>query len=203
MSFTFSTTVPAAPDNPSVDQPDMLQNNVATNGILAVDHITFNLLGGGEHKQVTFNGKNVPGAQTEPKSVLYTNNVGATATNTASASTVAEVFYRNQSAIFPVSMIKAFGCFDGGGNPLNTWNMSIALPAGHPSAGNYNVDLAVNAVTGFSYLVLLSNSGNNIFTFLDEKYSINTGTGQINLQFGRQNVNFFDPNQFSILVLQL
>lgn len=203
MSFTFSTTIPAAPNDPSVDQPDMLQNNVATNGILGVDHITFNLLGGGEHKQVTFNGKNVPGAQTDPKSVLYTNNVTATATNTASASTIAEVFFRNQNAILPVSMIKAFGCFDGGGNPLNTWNMSIALPAGHPSVGTYNIDLATNCVTGFSYLVLLSNSGNNTFTFLDEKYSINTGTGQINIQFGRQGVSFQDPNQFSILILQL
>lgn len=199
MSFTFSTTVPAAPDNPSVDQPDMLQNNVAINGILAVDHITFNLLGGGQHKQVTFNGKNVPGAQTDPQSTLYTNNVTATGTNTASASTVSSAYFRNQNAIYPISMVRAFGAFDAGGTSLNTWNMSATRTA----AGKFNITLATNAVTGFNYLVLLSNTGNNANTFLDQTYSINTITGQINVQFGVRNVNFFDPNQFSILVMQL
>lgn len=199
MSFTFDTTIPNAPNNPSVDQPGMLQNNVSTNGILAVDHITFNLLGGGQHKQVTFNGKNVPGAQTDPQSTLYTNNVTATGTNTASASTVASAFFRNQNAIYPVSMIRAFGAFDSGGTSLNTWNMS----ATRVSAGKFNISLATNAVTGFNYAVLLTNTGGGAFTFLDQDYSINNITGQINVQFGRQGISFNDPNQFSILVLQL
>jgi hypothetical protein len=200
MSFTFDATIPAAANNPSVDQPGMLQNNVATNGILAVDHVTFNALSGGTHKQVTLSSKNVPGAQTDPQSVLYSNNItGATATNTISASTVASAFYRNQNAIYPVSMIRAFGAFDAGGTSLNTWNMS----ATRTSAGKFNITLATNAVTGFNYLVLLSNTGNNTFTFLDQDYSINTGTGQINIQFGRQGSSFDDPLQFSVLVLQL
>lgn len=199
MSFTFDDTIPFATNNPSADQPKMLANNVANLQIWDVDHVGFNAANGGTHLQTTFSSKNVPGIQTDPISTLYTNNVTATATNTASASTVAEMFYRNQSATFPISMIKAFGAFDAGGTSLNTWNMSATRTA----AGNYNIDLVPNAVTGFNYSVFLSNSGNNTFTFLDEKYFINTGTGQINLQFGRQGVSFQDPNQFSILVIQL
>jgi len=52
--FTFSTTVPNAPNDPSVDQGPMLQNNISTNGILAVDHVTFNAVNGGSHLQTNF-----------------------------------------------------------------------------------------------------------------------------------------------------
>lgn len=200
MSFTFSTTIPAAANNPSVDQPDMLQNNVATNGIIAIDHITFNALGGGQHKQVTFNGKNIPAAQTDPQSTLYTNNITvATGNNTTSASTVANMFFRNQSAIFPISMIRAFGAFDAAGNPLNSWNMSCT----RTSEGKYDITLATTAVTGVNFLVLLSNTGSNVQTFFDEHYLIDAITGVITVEFGIRGVNFFDPNQFSVLVLQL
>lgn len=53
--FTFDTTVPASGNNPSQDQPVMLNNNVATNGIIATDHVTFNANNGGQHKAITFN----------------------------------------------------------------------------------------------------------------------------------------------------
>lgn len=148
MTFTFNTNIPAANNNPSVDQPDMLGNNVATDGIIAVDHISFNALNGGQHKQVTFNNKNVPGAQTDPQSVLYTNNVGATAFNTASASTVAEMFYINQSGTLPISLLKAYGYFDNNGNPLNTFNCSSgAFVAGI----GYTITMPANIITGTDY----------------------------------------------------
>ena len=54
-SFSFNTAIPANPNNPSNDQPDMLQNNVATDGILAVNHISFNALNGGQHTRIDFN----------------------------------------------------------------------------------------------------------------------------------------------------
>lgn len=53
--FMFNSSVPAAANNPSNDQSPMLQDNQSTLGILGVDHITFNLNNGGQHKQVTFN----------------------------------------------------------------------------------------------------------------------------------------------------
>ena len=205
MSFTFDTTIPNAPNNPSVDQPGMLQNNVSTNGILSVDHITFNALGGGQHKQVTFNGRNVPVAQTDPQAVLYTNTVTATATNTASASTVSELFFRNQNAgvannAFPISMIKAFGIFDSAGTPLNTWNMTFNA---HSSAGNYSITLPPNIVTGSNYLVIFSNTGNGSNSVIKGSYIINSATS-FSFQFVNQTgTAFADPNSFSVLIMQL
>lgn len=189
MSFTFDTTIPNAPNNPSVDQPGMLQNNVSTNGILGVDHITFNALGGGQHKQITFNGKNVPGVQTDPQSVLYTNNITvATGDNTTSASTVAEMFYRNQNAIFPVSMIKAFGCFDAAATSLNTWNIS----ASGPVTRTFTLTMPANVVTGTNYAVFCLST----FTANSISYNILSAT-QFTVTFSNVAVGF------SVLVMQL
>lgn len=43
MTFVFNPNIPAGPNNPSNDQPLMLQNNQSTNSIIAVDHVTFNI----------------------------------------------------------------------------------------------------------------------------------------------------------------
>lgn len=56
MSFPFNTTIPAANNNPSDDQPIMQQNNVSSYGILNVDHVTYGLTNAGTHKFVTFEG---------------------------------------------------------------------------------------------------------------------------------------------------
>lgn len=202
MTFTFNTNIPAANNNPSVDQPDMLTNNQSTDALLAVDHVSFNALNGGQHKQVTFNNRNVPGAQTDPQAVLYTNTVMATSTNTASASTVSEMFYINQNSTYPISMIKAFGTFDSGGNPLNTWNMFITLPGGHPSTGSFGITMPANCVTGSSYLVLISSTGSAGKTTLTNSYTINSATS-FGVQFVALDSTFQDPTKFSLLVLQL
>lgn len=47
--FTYDNTVPAANDDPSVDQTPMLQNAISIDSIIAVDHVGFNLLNGGYH----------------------------------------------------------------------------------------------------------------------------------------------------------
>lgn len=66
--WTFNSGIPAANNDPSVDQPGMLNNNISTIGILGTDHVTFNSNGpvgppnggGGQHLQISFNGNNVP-----------------------------------------------------------------------------------------------------------------------------------------------
>ena len=103
MSFTFYTDIPGANNNPSVDQPKMLTNNVTVESALNVDHITFNDADCGKHKQVTFISENAAGAQIDPASTLYT---GA-----GSASTNAQLFYRNEDRIFMASPIRAFCTF--------------------------------------------------------------------------------------------
>jgi hypothetical protein len=69
--FTFTNTAPAVNMPPSQSQPLMLQNFASTQGILAVDHVTFNNETGGQHKQVTFTSSNVPTVPTTPP-VLFT-----------------------------------------------------------------------------------------------------------------------------------
>ncbi len=74
-SFTYTRDRPDGPNNPSVDQPVMKVNTNSIDDILAVDHVSFNTAGGGEHEQVTFNGNNIPiGIVTDPTSVFFTKN---------------------------------------------------------------------------------------------------------------------------------
>ena len=206
MSITFNTNIPQPGDNPSVSQGQFLTNFNAIQSIWGVDHVNFNVGAGsvsGQHQLVTFNGKNVPGTQTDPNSALYTNNVTSGSFNTASASTVAEMYYKNNSAIFPISMIKAFGCFDNNGNSLNAWNMVLHSPGGHPSAGMFSFDMPSNCCTGTSYAVFCSamvNATSRLpFIIL---YGINSPTNFF-VNFQTQNSGFQDPQQFSVLVMQL
>lgn len=55
MSFTYTTTVPASGNNPSVDQPSMLQNTSSISALIARDHVGFNNTLGGYHQVIHFN----------------------------------------------------------------------------------------------------------------------------------------------------
>lgn len=79
-NFGFISTIPATGNNPSVDQPKMLDNNASTNSWVAQDHYGFNTTGltnnfGGLHAQVSFPANNVPGGFSIP--TLFTNNDGS------------------------------------------------------------------------------------------------------------------------------
>lgn len=205
-SFSYNTNVPNPPNNPSVDVTDMQSNTLAISQILAVDHVTFNSTGpanssGGQHLRVAFNGKNAPvGTPTDPLSIMYTNNVVAVpGQNTASASTVSEIFYQNSNATFPVSMIKAFGCFDSGANSLNTWNMA----ASRTSAGIFVITMPSNVVASTSYLVIISSTLGAGSTQLNISYVINSATQFTINVFRAGSVVQVDPSQFSVIVMQL
>lgn len=87
--FIFSTNKPAANNDPSVDQPDMLQNNVSTNGIINVDHYTFNDNNGGLHKQTQIVDQvNIPPGLLPGQSTLYSKFVQVHASGPESNSTV-------------------------------------------------------------------------------------------------------------------
>lgn len=97
--FQFDTTVPATNDNPSADQPDMLVNNQSINGILGVDHVTFNLNNGGQHTAITFNqdASYVPSAFPVSPPKLFTNTVDGA--GNALPSGVPELFFYSGSAV--------------------------------------------------------------------------------------------------------
>jgi len=157
-AFTFNTGIPASGNNPSVDQPDMLTNNVSTNSILAVDHVTFNSSGtggagasGGQHLQVTFNGKNAAGAQTDPISTAFT------ASGTASSN--AYLLYRNASGTFPLSSVRAFGSFAqaaGAVTPDNQYNVSTISGAAVGVTIVNTITLVANATTTNDAVVLIT-----------------------------------------------
>lgn len=222
--FTYNNDVPFSTNNPSNDQPPMLLNTKANFGIWDVDHVGFNSTGiignpqasGGQHLQVTFNGKNVPAYNPlDPLSVLYANNIiGAADFHTASASDVSQLFYLNQSGNqlsplaptpFPISMIKAFGCFDNTGNSLNAWNMVLLSPDGHPTAGTYIFTMPIGCCNSVKYLVMITAQLNVLGGSqpLAYSYIINSET-QFTVQFKVSgSVLVADPSQFSIIVMQL
>jgi len=49
-TFSYENSVPNANNAPKNDQPDMLQNTQSISGLIAVDHIGFNIPNGGYHK---------------------------------------------------------------------------------------------------------------------------------------------------------
>lgn len=191
--FTFNAGIPAANNNPSVDQPDMLSNNVATNGILAVDHVTFNTTGtigpgasGGQHLKVTFNSLANPAAPVDPISIGYTNNSATMAQVTGSATTIAQEFFRNQNGVFPVSSIRAFGSFVGitdvapaAVTPTNSFNVSSILKA---TGVKYEVTLISGSTDGNNVVAIVT--GNDFSSNSLINYSFTGGVLTINFSSG-------------------
>lgn len=196
MTFTFNTGIPAANNNPSVDQPDMLINNVSTDGILAVDHISFNALNGGTHKQMhmpSFTNPAVINGGASDGSVIYSAAGSADATR-------AQSYFKNAfNVAFPVSLIKAYGIFDAAAATLN----AINITAVRTSTGLFRLTMPANVVasTSFGVLVSIGNAALNPAT--STEYSIiNITTVDVSFRNSATNV-LFNPTSFTILILQI
>lgn len=156
--FPFTQTIPAANNNPSNDQPLMLENNSSTQGLIGVDHITFGLNDGGTHVQTTFVGVATPTlpAATPLASVAYPS---AGTADTAHA----QYFYQNPIGTFPLSAVRAYAYVTTpGGNPpvvctlANSFNViSVTQPGGY-AKGNVLVTLPAGILTGINYGVFVS-----------------------------------------------
>jgi len=144
MSVSYNLDIPAANNAPSVDQPNMLINTNAVDTILAVDHVAFNVLNGGTHKQVTFSSENTPSAPTNPASVLYTT--------AGTASSNADMRFRNANGIFPVNLIRAYGVFDTNGATISSQSINISS-SGFVSNQGYTLTLSANATNSADYAV--------------------------------------------------
>lgn len=103
-TFNFDRDIPFEDNNPSDDQPLMKQNNNSIDDIIDVDHYSFETQNlDGWHRQVTMPLNNVPSAQVDPASVIYTDNGTQSTTSCAK--------YRSADGIFILNPIKAFGSF--------------------------------------------------------------------------------------------
>jgi len=191
-SFSYSRDIPDGPNNPTQDQPNMKINTNSIEDILNVDHVTFRQVPGGTHKQLTISSKNVAGLQTDPQSVVYTDN--------GTASTVAQLFFRNQNRIFHLSPIRAWGFADSSGAISNSQSFNVSTSIKN-SAGNYSVTLVANAVSTDKFAVLVSYQSNTPTAARNCSYAI-TGVGTFDLFFNVVAIPQ-DPVNFSFIVLQI
>ena len=73
MTIPYSSAIPNPPNDPADDVAIMQINAGSISTIIAVDHVGFNLGGGGQHNQVTFNANNVPAIFPVTPPVLFTD----------------------------------------------------------------------------------------------------------------------------------
>lgn len=195
MTISYNLGVPAANNNPSNDQPDMLVNTQSISDIWAVDHVTFSGNPAGTHAQVTFSSKNTPGAQTDPQSVLYTRD--------GTASTVADLAFTNQNGTFYPNLIRAAAIVTSPTTLTQSFNVDSIV---NNSTGVYTVTLTSGATTGTNigvqinayYAALAAGGG------INASYQI-TGADTIRILFTASTSGFagINPTVFNFLVWQL
>lgn len=127
MSFPIDTTIPNEPNDPIDDVPLIRGNFNNINSYLKVDHVEAGAPGNGYHKEVTFYDKVVQGVPVDPTSVLYTDS--------GSASTVADMRFKNANGIFPPNAIRACGVFIA--------NNSLTVPQTIALINGFNVESVV------------------------------------------------------------
>ena len=182
-NFNYNPGVPAGPNNPSVDQPDMLTNTISIQDILAIDHVTFRADNGGTHKQITFSSENTPAAPTDPISVSFTAQAStlATANPVGSGSNIAQAFYRSQNGIFPESCIKAFASFTATNPPTLLTSFNVASIAFNTPT--FDLTFVTNSTKGNNAVVLTSCNGTASlpYTFVEGllKVQVFAGTATI------------------------
>jgi len=159
-TWNFDSTIPATNNNPSQDQPKMLQNNVSIEGILDEDHYTFeSTVNGnsvdGQHKNLRFPTQNALGAQTDPASGVYTT--------AGTASINSDLRFRNESGIFPLSALRACGTFTiASGNqapvaPSNSFN----VVSWEKTGTQVTIILNSNTINSDNATFLFNNSNGN------------------------------------------
>lgn len=175
----YNRDIPATPNNPSNDQPLMKTNTNANDDIWAVDHVGFNSLVSGKHQQVTFISENSAAAPTDPVSVLYT---GA-----GTASSIADLYFRNQNGRFRPNALRAFGVLttvitNGAVVPNMSWNVDSVVSSSNGQV--YTINLTANAVNGTTVVVFLnlSNDGTKTWTFAANQLTVTINAGSTGSQ---------------------
>ncbi len=115
MSFTYTTGIPAAGNNPSVDQPNMQTNTNSINSILAVDHFTFADGNAGRHQYVRMPVGSIP-AMSASQAGFYAKT----------ANGFAQLFFTNGVSGNEYQLTRA--------NTTNFASFSTNLPYGAPPA---------------------------------------------------------------------
>lgn len=166
MSFTYTSTIPAANNDPADDQPLMLQNFGSISSLIDIDHIGFNTASGGIHKQVNFQNQSSPSLTGD--SLLYSNgdevyfkNASQDTILTGTAPTVSQ----NGSVFLPGGLLLQWGrdSIASGGttkavsftNNFTSACYSVVItPYNNPITGNSPREIGIQdasiAVSGFT-----------------------------------------------------
>lgn len=147
MTFSYDGTLPNPPHDPADDVDQMQTNSASISSLIAVDHIGFNVAGGGQHKQVTFSSNNVPTPPVSPP-ILFTNTVAGLPqpffySGDATHSSTQYVNSANGSTFLLGGMIVKWGNF-GFANASGTQAVTFTSP--FPN-NLYSVSLLPNTVT--------------------------------------------------------
>ena len=166
-NFPYNPDLPNPPDDPSQDVGGMQKNAQTIGNWVAVDHVGFGNVLGGQHSKVTFPSTITPPSQGGLGSVI------STVPGVASSS-IAQAIYTvgtTPNVAFPMSAIRAFGICAGnlsGATPLlNGYNVtSITRDAG---SSIIKVTMPANVVTSMNYAVICS-SGMALSQPLDQVF---------------------------------
>lgn len=181
-NINYTENIPAANNDPSDDQPNMLQNTNAINTWNNVDHIGFEDNDGGLHKFVRLNAKNDPGAQS--------GNQGAIFSQSGSVDTNALLVFRNPTADFPISPIRAMVLFttqlttDGNTTYAPTQEFNINGDIEEVRGGGIStmtIELDAGIVTGNDIIVQITgnNSAANDFSYIFTNPDLNIFTAAL------------------------
>lgn len=179
MGIAYDPTIPSTGGRPSAQYTDIQTNFNSIQTLIDIDHVDFNDADYGKHSQVTIPAVTAPVAQTNPQSVLYTQN--------GVAVSISDLAFRNQTGTFPITFIRAFALLDASGAILSSQSFNVASIAAGPGGSK---DITFNCVTGTAFGVLGLKSGASV----PFNYSI-IGAAQIRVS----------SNSFSstILILQV
>ncbi len=138
MAYSINANIPSEPNDPVDDCPLMRQNFSNIKNFLQQDHVAAGSPGNGFHKEVTFYDKVPQGLPADPTSVLYTES--------GTASTVADMRFRNANGIFPVSALRACCLFQA--------DASLPSPQAITIINSFNVT-SVTRTSGSNYTILM------------------------------------------------
>lgn len=75
MTWPYNPAIPNPPNDPADDVPGMQINASSIASLIDIDHVGFNVAGGGQHEQVTFNSNNVPSVFPVSPPIEFTNAI--------------------------------------------------------------------------------------------------------------------------------
>lgn len=192
MSYPIDTTIPAANNNPSADQPKMQTNFNNINGYVSVDHVAPGVSGNGFHKFVTYNAFAAPGAIVDPVAVTYT---AAGQANTAHA----QEYFKNSQGVFPTSAIRAVAAFttlSAAGNivPSNYSNINNPIVSTGTNGRTLTITLSSATIVNSDNIAVFVNSSD----FMNYSWTFTNPTLVITAQSSSPPIA-----KVSVLILQI